>query len=71
MLPADVAPAADPAAGIPEASKHAWLEPYPDPLLPAGPDDVLADAGPLPAELHSARRALRRWCGWHAGRAVR
>src|ERR1700754_813443 len=28
VLPADVAPPADPAAGIPETGEHAWLEPY-------------------------------------------
>jgi RNA polymerase sigma-70 factor (ECF subfamily) len=33
VLPADVAPAANPAAGIPGTGEHAWLEPYPDQLL--------------------------------------
>jgi RNA polymerase sigma-70 factor (ECF subfamily) len=33
VLPADVAPAANPAAGIPETGEHAWLEPCPDQLL--------------------------------------
>jgi RNA polymerase sigma-70 factor, ECF subfamily len=33
VLPADVAPAANPAAGIPETGEHAWLEPCPDHLL--------------------------------------
>jgi RNA polymerase sigma-70 factor (ECF subfamily) len=40
VLPADVVPAADPAAGVPEMGEHAWLEPYPDHLLP---DEMVVD----------------------------
>jgi RNA polymerase sigma-70 factor, ECF subfamily len=40
VLPADVVPAADPAAGLPETGEHAWLEPYPDQLLP---EEVVVD----------------------------
>jgi RNA polymerase sigma-70 factor, ECF subfamily len=43
LLPADVTPAADPAAGIPETGEHAWLEPYPDHLLVSGPDDAVVE----------------------------
>jgi RNA polymerase sigma-70 factor (ECF subfamily) len=43
VLPPDVAPAADPAAGIPETGEHAWLEPYPDHLLAGGPDEAVVE----------------------------
>ncbi|HEX3276985.1 MAG TPA: RNA polymerase subunit sigma-70, partial [Thermoleophilaceae bacterium] len=43
VLPADVAPAADPAAGNFDTSEHAWLEPYPDHLLAGGPDEAVVE----------------------------
>jgi RNA polymerase sigma-70 factor (ECF subfamily) len=43
VLPADVVPAADPAAGIPETGEHAWLEPYPDHLLAGAPDEAVVE----------------------------
>jgi RNA polymerase sigma-70 factor (ECF subfamily) len=43
VLPADVAPAADPAARIPQTGEHAWLEPYPDHLLAGGPDEAVVE----------------------------
>jgi len=43
VLPADVAPAADPAAGLPDTGEHAWLEPFPDHLLAGGPDEAVVE----------------------------
>jgi RNA polymerase sigma-70 factor (ECF subfamily) len=43
VLPADVAAAADPAAGIPESGEHAWLEPFPEHLLASGPDEAVVE----------------------------
>lgn len=41
VLPADVAPASDPAGPIPAPTDHAWLSPYPDRLL--SPEDAAID----------------------------
>jgi RNA polymerase sigma-70 factor, ECF subfamily len=43
VLPADVGPAADPAADPPAAGAHAWLEPYPDHLLVGGPEEAVVE----------------------------
>jgi RNA polymerase sigma-70 factor (ECF subfamily) len=77
VLPVDVAPAADPAAGIPEAGEHAWLEPYPDHLLEDGPDEAVVgretiEIAFLAAMQHLPPRQravliLRDVVGWSAG----
>ena len=81
VLPADVAPAADPAAGIAEVGEHAWLEPYPDHLLAGAPDEAVVERETIELAFLAAmqhlpprQRAvliLRDVVGWSADETAR
>jgi RNA polymerase sigma-70 factor (ECF subfamily) len=75
VMPPDVGPAADPDAPIPPPSDLPWLQPYPDRLLPATDELVVAretiELGFLAAIQHLPPRQravliLRELLGWRA-----